>query len=109
MNCCDDWGNCTRGPACPARANCAGHSAAPRITRLCADLGVCNLHPACADYAACCQALELVTQPPSEDEPMLRASTCQNYLAGCLLAAVCAAAGFALGCWWLQVPAWLWR
>lgn len=48
MNCCSDYGTCTRGPGCPAQGPAVVAPIKQSITR-CQELGVCQaLSPCCS-------------------------------------------------------------
>lgn len=109
MNCCDDFGNCTQGANCAARASALLHphnppkAEAPRPVQL-------HLHTSNG-------GAQVDTRRRHSDMPIVDLGSDELFHADCWMG-ICARsitflvvflAALAAGCWWFRVPAFLWR
>lgn len=87
MNCCDDFGQCTQGADCPARAHLHTHNGGQRVD-------TALLQP-CGELPRIAMGDELFH------------ADC--WMGICARAAIFLIVFLAAGCWWFRVPAFLWR
>lgn len=88
MNCCDDFGLCTRGADCPARAHLHTRNGGAQVdtTRHHSDMPIVDL-----------------------GDELFRADCWMGICARSITFLAFFLAALAAGCWWFHVPAFLWR